>query len=395
MIRVDEAKKLIAGNNLDLGKETLPLDKAANKFLANNITSPIQHPLFHQTAVDGYCFNFKSLDNNCLDLKLVAEIKAGDKGDIQLSPGECSRIFTGAPICDGADTIVMQEDVTIHGDKIRITKSDIQIGANLRKAGEQIKEGELALAKGTMLNPAAIGFLASLGINKVRVFRSPKVHIIITGNEFTTKKKDILHGKIYESNGKMLKAGLNKIGVETDYKNCSDSFEQLSNSIKHHENLVDILLITGGVSVGDYDFTRSALEANSFDIIFHKVWQKPGKPLLFAKKGDKFAFGLPGNPRAVLICFYYYILPFIRNAMGDSNADLLSIKTSLAHDYKRKDDGKVHFLAGNMCGRKAEVLFGQGSHMLKSLTESNILIKLSENEIQLKEGAPVNAYLIP
>ena len=395
MIRVKEAKKLIAGNNLDLGKETLPLLKAANKILSDNITSPVPHPLFHQTAVDGYCFNFKSLKNSCTEIKVVAEIKAGDKGDIQLAQGECSRIFTGAPLCPGADTIVMQEDVEIHGDRIRIIKKNIQIGENLRRAGEQIQEGEIALTKGTMLNPAAIGFLSSLGIEKVSVFKTPKVHIIVTGNEFTTQKKKTQDGKIFESNGRMLTAGLNKIGVQTNYNNCPDSLEGLIENIQKHEELNDFLIITGGVSVGDYDFTRAALEANNYKIIFHKVWQKPGKPLLFAIKGKKVVFGLPGNPRAVLICFYYYIHPFIKKSMGENKTGMPSFQAILTHDYRRKEDKKVHFLAGSLCNNEAKILFGQGSHMLKSLSEANILIKLKEDEINLKKGDSVNVYYIP
>jgi len=395
MISVEDAIKLLSTNLLSLVKETMPLDLATNKIIAEDIYSPVNHPLFDQTAVDGYCFKFKSLENNCRELRLSAEIKAGETENFQLSNGECARIFTGAPICSGADTIIMQENVSLNKQIVRINKTDIKIGANLRKAGEQIKKGDIALQKGTKLNPAAIGFLASLGIKKVIVSKSPRIQIILSGDEFIESEMKQEKGKIFESNGIMLAASLNQLGIDCKFKVCPDDLHKLTNMIKEAEDRADILLLSGGVSVGKYDFTKSALEGNNFITIFHKVKQKPGKPLLFSRKKRIVAFGLPGNPRAVLICFYIYILPYIRNSMGEIEGKLIPIRISLSSDYKRKDDGKVHFLAGHLADNKASILGAQGSHMLNSLSQANILIKLTEKEISLKKGDLINAYVIP
>jgi molybdopterin molybdotransferase len=277
---------------------------------------------------------------------------------------------------------------------VQINKSDIQAGANIRRKGEQIQTGAVALEAGAYLNAASIGFLASMGISTVQAVAKPNVGVIVSGSEFANSADDLKQGKIYESNGSMLMTALKENGCEGQYHTCIDDKELLKAAFAEYAEAHDLLLITGGVSVGDYDYTRPTLEALGYEIIFHKVNQKPGKPLLFARKGNKLAFGLPGNPRAVLICFYQYVLPALRIMRGAAESDLTTIQLPLTEDL-RKRDNKTHFLAAQLDGNGVKPLGKQLSHMLQSMATAQALIRFDESTQHLEKGQLVDVQLLP
>ncbi|HEX2899794.1 MAG TPA: molybdopterin molybdotransferase MoeA, partial [Bacteroidia bacterium] len=207
-----------------LGSETLPLHQALGRVLAADVHAPIDHPIFDQTAVDGYAFRFADWEMG-KPLLVADQIKAGDAGQRVLGTGECSRIFTGAPLPPGADTAVMQELTERSGAQLQIRDAGLRLGGNVRLAGEQIRAGALALPRGQRLNAAGIGFMASLGITAVEVFRRPRVNVIVTGDEFATSESEFQRGQIYESNGQMLMAALRNRGIEATFTLCRDDAE--------------------------------------------------------------------------------------------------------------------------------------------------------------------------
>ncbi len=391
MTEVNEAKKMVLSHAKTMGETTISLIDALGKTLAKEVIAPIDHPIFNQSAVDGYALQFN--DRNAV-LQVVGEVQAGDDGNVPMRPGESIRIFTGAPVPAAADTVVMQEYVEVTEAGIVIKDEGLKEGGNVRKQGEQIRKGQQALAEGTRLNAASIGFLASLGIKEVTVNNAPTVGMLITGNEFADDVTEATAGKIFESNGAMLQAALQQYGIKGHYRTCEDNPDELLQTLRELAAAHEVLFITGGVSVGAYDFTRSTLEAAGFEVVFHKVNQKPGKPLLFATNGSKIAFGLPGNPRAVMICFYQYILPFLGTMMGQQSPGLPTTTLPLHQDFTKRDN-KTHFAAGRMVAGKVEVLRGQNSHMLQSLAAADVLIEFPPHERSFTTGTLMKTYLLP
>jgi len=345
--------------------------------------------------VDGYGINLNKLNNNSLEFLIKHEIKAGDPSNISLNPGEAIRIFTGAQVPETVHSVVMQEHITRNDTIITIPKERIKPGSHIRKKGEQIQSGEIALSKGTQITDCGIGFLTSIGIKEVQVFQKPRVSIIVTGNEFAQSTSDLNQGKIYESNGQMLVAALNQLGIKTSYHTCKDNKNAMLELAKQELDQNDVLIITGGVSVGDYDFTVPVLSELGFETVFHKIKQKPGKPMYFGKAGAKTAFGLPGNPRSVMMCYFEYVYPFIQLLMGNQHPWLTTIALPLNDKHTKKDDGKVHFLAAGIQNNKVVLLDKQASHMLQSLALAQAIVILDENDHCTNQNELVNIHLLP
>jgi molybdopterin molybdotransferase len=393
MLHYQEALQKVLAAAPQLGIEELSLHAAGGRSLGADVIAPIDHPLFDQSAVDGYALRFDDLADGS-PLLVADHIQAGDAGDRLLLPKTCSRIFTGAPVPPGADTVVMQELTTRAGDLVQVRDAGLRRGGNVRPAGEQIRAGDLGLPKGSQLNPAAIGFLASLGIQKVPVAPLPRVRIIVTGDEFAEDLQDLQRGKIYESNGQMLVAAFAKLGIAATYQTCKDHAETLSGMVAGAIDQCELLILTGGVSVGDYDFSRGALVTNGFEVVFHEVAQKPGKPLLFCQRAQQLAFGLPGNPRAVLMCYYLYVLPLLGHMLGTAQVALPRLQLPLAHDYRRKGDGKTHFVTGKLVGNAISLLDGQQSHMLQSLALADVIVVIGADVDAAVAGTNMDCFLL-
>ncbi len=379
MISVEEAKILLMENIFSLDPVKIFLGDAVNLILAEDILSPLDLPPFRQSAMDGYAINFHERK---MKLNISGEVKAGEKNRFIVPPKGAIRIFTGAPVPQNSDCVVMQENTLVENGYLNILSSNLKRNENIRLVGFHIKKGEIALKKGTKLSPAAIGFLASLGIKKVFVYRRPKISIIVTGDELQEIGKELQPGQIYESNSLTLKAALNNIGIKpVSVLKARDTKKNLSDKIKAGLKKSDVLIITGGISVGEYDLVKGCLFENNVEEIFYKVNQKPGKPIFFGKnsvfgrKKNKFVFALPGNPAATLVCFYEYVLPAIKKIIGFDNCFLPVNNLKILKDFKYSS-GRANFLRGKILGNGVVVLDGQESYMMKSFSEADSLIYL-------------------
>jgi len=393
MISVDDAKKVILKHAAVLPPARFALQQAAGMVLAEQIVSSLNIPAYPQSSMDGYAFSFREWKEH-KSLKIDGELAAGSNETFTLPPNNAVRIFTGAPVPPGADTVVMQEKIKIDNDCLVIEDENILSGSNVRATGSEIKAGELALAKDTLLTPAAIGFLAGIGITEVLVYPLPAVSIIVTGNELQTPGQPLLQGQVYESNSFSLQAALKQLHITaTKVFKAEDTLETVTRVIEEALLQSDIVFLSGGVSVGNYDFVAEAASQNGIEKIFHKIKQRPGKPFYFGKKGNKLIFGLPGNPASVLTCFYEYIEPAIKK-IGKQNSALLAMQAPLAKPFK-KAAGLTHFLKGFYDGKIVTALNAQESYRLSSFANANCLIKIDEEITTREKGDMVEIHLLP
>ncbi|MFW0717860.1 gephyrin-like molybdotransferase Glp [Pedobacter sp. N23S346] len=391
MITVDQAKQIIAENITLLQPVNVPLNLAARHTLAADIYAKFDIPAFRQSSMDGYAIKF---EESIKTYTLVGEMAAGTNQSLTIGNGETSRIFTGAPLPEGADTVVMQEKISRSADQITIEDPKATIGLNVREKGAEIKAGALAMQAGSLLTPAALGFLAGIGISEVTVFPMPKVSIILTGNELQQPGKPLAFGQVYESNSYSLSAALKSEGIlDINLLWVNDNLESLTETLHTAMNESDVVLLNGGVSVGDYDYVIAAAEKCGIEQKFHKIKQKPGKPLYFGTKEQKLVFGLPGNPSSVLSCYYNYVLPAIK-ALSKQQSSVKEVEAKLEIDYE-KPIGLTHFLKGIYANGKAKPLNAQESFRLSSFAQSNCLIRLNEDQQYFMAGEKVTVLLLP
>lgn len=391
MIDVAEAKTLLLKDPIQLGGERLALDQALGRVLSEGITATYDHPLFDQSAVDGYALRFEDMGS---PLECIDEAAAGSPANLEVTQGKCARIFTGGLLPKGADTVVMQEFTKRDGTMVSINDPGLKNGGNVRYRGEQIAAGGKALSAGTKVDAAAIGFLASIGVEEILVTKNPGIGIVVSGSEFHEPGTELKPGKIFGSNGRMLQASLQEVGLNAEYSRVKDIHLELREAFSKSIEANDITIITGGVSVGDHDLTRPVLEELGCEIVFHRVAQKPGKPILFARKGSKYIFGLPGNPRAVFVGFYEYVLPIINVLSGSIEVFLRGVQMPIAHDYSKRGQ-RAEFLAGRIKGNTVEILKGQNSHMLMSLIGADGFIYIPKETSAVQAGESVEVHLLP
>ncbi len=391
MITVSEARKKIIENCPKAKVSLLPLIEAIGCVLADNLYSPIDSPHFNQSAMDGYAFRFEDWDGKSA-LKINGKVQAGNYFTGEMNGGEAVRIFTGAALPLGADTVVIQENVTKEGDLIKISDSKLKKGSNVRLIGSQVKMREQILKEGHLLTPATLSFLAGLGFTHVLVYSKPKVSIITTGKELVKPGELLTEGKIYESNSIGLQSALEQINIKpAAIGTVDDNVEQITNTIRKQLGNVDILILTGGVSVGDYDFVTAALEKCGVQKVFHKVKQKPGKPFYFGMYGQTLVFGLPGNPSSVLTCFYEYVVDAISELTKKEY--FKRIQLPLANDFSKKA-GLTFFLKGKINGNSVSILNDQESYKMNSYALADCLVELEEEKEEFKKSEVVSIRII-
>ncbi len=393
MISVSEAKELIKKSINPIPARYLPIPDTTGCILVENVYSHYDAPAFRQSSMDGYAFIYDDLINNT-EIKVIDAVAAGDTRSVALSSGMAARIFTGAPVPDGADTVVMQEKVKINNTVLTIEDHQINKGTNVREKGAELKQGSMVIEKGKEIKTRTIGFLAGLGIAQVKVHPAPSIAVIITGNELQAPGTPLEHGKVYESNSFTLTAVLKSLGIENVLIFYAlDNLDEVTKKIGEALEQVDMLLLTGGVSVGDYDFVVQAATKNGVNQLFHKIAQKPGKPVFLGMKEDKVILGLPGNPGSVLTCFYEYAELIISRLMHKPSAILY--KTALLNQNYKINRSLTHFLKGYVNGNGVEILDAQESFRLKSFAEANCLIVLPPGKEQYYAGDEVEIHLLP
>ena len=393
LISVTEAKAILEQQSFPRRIVQLPLLHAVGYTVAEDIFSPIDIPSFNQSSMDGYAFAFADL-GTVDEFTVKKVLAAGSSERFSVSAGEAVRIFTGAALPQGTDTVIIQEQTMPSGDGVQFLHKDLKQGDNNRLQGSDIKAGQIAMPALSILNEGAIGFLAGLGITKVNVIARPSVALVITGDELQEPGLPLQFGQVYEASSAMLRAALLQMGI-TNVKvfYARDIMEDTVSAIREALTSSDIVLITGGVSVGDYDFVVRAAQQCSVEQLFHKVRQRPGKPLFAGRRGDQPVFGLPGNPSSVLTCFYQYVWPLLRTLMG-SQPSLTTLTVPLTDPYEKKHL-LTHFLKGRYQAGVVTILPGQESYRMRSFAVANCLVVLDETARVFAKGEQVTIYLLP
>jgi len=389
MISVSEAFSILDATSFSLKEVVVSLAEARNSVLAETVISPINMPPFRQSNMDGFalCLHDKT------DYLIVGEIKAGDFYTDVLQPGQALKIFTGAAVPDSAQAVIQIEKVTVNGNQLQVQEV-VNPETNVRPLGSQIKVNQTALEKGTRLNAAAIGFLAGLGITSIKIYQTPKVGIVITGNELVTPGENLPPGKVYESNAIMLQTALKTNHFENiSLYQVSDDFDNTKTTLQKAIAENELILVSGGISVGDYDFVGKALASLNVKTLFYKVNQKPGKPLFAGNYNDKFIFALPGNPAASLTCFYVYALPTLQRLSGIATSYLSTSSKCLSHDLAI-NNSRDQFLKAIVVNEEVSILPHQDSSMLDSFALANALAYVPSGNYQKNKGDKITVYFI-
>jgi molybdopterin molybdotransferase len=391
MISVQEARTLIRNTVPAASVISAPLWEAASLVLANDIIAPYDIPAFRQSSVDGYAFIHADRKNG---LRVEGQVPAGAPVLSHTTAQTATRIFTGAPVPDGADTVVMQEKTTRTGDSLLILDENIKQGDNVRPAGAEIRAGETAMRAGTLLTPVALGFLSGIGIDKMNVYPAPRVTIILTGNEICQPGQSLSYGQVFDASSVMLASALKQIGIaDINLRWAADTASETEAILRIALEQSDLVLATGGVSVGDYDFVAAAAKACNIQQHFHRIKQKPGKPLLYGTLDNKMFLGLPGNPSSVLTCFYEYVLPAIEQYMHQPST--LKVAIARAKTAYSKPQGLTHFIKAYCDGDTVTALHAQESYRLHSFVQANCLIVLPEESTGCAAGDKVTIHILP
>ena len=370
--------------------ERIPLSKAMDRVLATDQYSPFNVPPHTNSAMDGYAIAFT--DPLPVSWRLVGEAYAGRGYPEKLKQGEAVAIMTGAPVPEGADTIIIKEAASLQGATLSI-QGGVQKGQHVRLAGEDIPRESLCLPSGSLLSPQALGLLASMGLSSVEVFKPVRVAIFSTGDEVVDQGKALPEFGIYDTNRFTLRGMLTRLGCEViDLGIIEDDQRSLSEALALAASSADIMLSSGGVSMGEADYIKSALKKEG-RVDFWRIAMRPGRPLAFGDVGGKPFFGLPGNPVAVMVTFMQFVQPALRKMMGQTswqpNRMIATAEETLKSRLGRTDysRGVYHI---NESGRLVVRSTGsQGSGILTSMVMANCLIEITDEFERIDVGEPV------
>lgn len=392
LISVDEAIELISNRPKKLGSIQQPLQNSLSRYLAKEIYSEINLPSFSQSAVDGYALCSHAEDLNNQKFQVTGEIRAGSESHDILSEGQAVRIFTGGKIPEGTTHVARQEIISVVSPQEICLTEHIRPQADIRFTGEEIQQGQLLAQVGQFLNIGSLAALSMAGVQTVEVYRTPKVAVLVTGDEVAETAEDLAEGKIFDANGPLLKAWFEDYGLEIELIHVADEAAQVTQYFDQLKDSHDLVITTGGVSVGDYDFVRPCAFEVGFEQIFWKVKQKPGKPLFFAEYSQLesdhrcYLLGLPGNPAAVYVSMQVYGKALLDTLQGNS-AEPEWFSAILDHDLK--EDARERFLRMhayfNNGQLKVKSLAKQQSHMLSNLMQANCLVRIPAS-VKLEAG---------
>ena len=392
MIGVEEARRIVAEIDVRLPKvQVVSIEQASGYTLAKNLYCPFDLPSFEQSIMDGYaiCYN----ENDPLEFEVIAEIQAGSKAAVTLNQGQAARIFTGAPIPSGANAVVMQERARQLGSQLHIEHIP-KPNQHIRAIGADLKKEQLLFESGFQLNASSLGVLKSLGFKEVEVYRKPVVSIVVTGDELVSEDRPLQKGEIYESNSTVLKAALESNGIAVQKVIAvRDDFDATREALKEAIKSSDLTLVSGGISVGAYDFVYRSLQELGVQTYFYKVKQKPGKPLFFGGLNQNYLFALPGNPGSALTCFYMYVLPFLKRMQNTSEFESSSISLALEQGINNTT-GRALFLKAKRNGNSVHILEHQSSSKLLGFAMADVLVYIPETSCELAEGTSVECFII-
>jgi molybdopterin molybdotransferase len=419
-LHVDEARKAIANLVNQLLQEaesinrpdtieTVPLDQAINRILAQDLLSPIDVPAADNSAMDGFAFDGKCLEGDQAEIKLriVGTALAGKPYTGKIASGECLKIMTGAVMPSDCDTVIPQEFTTsADAEHIAFKANQLKAGENRRMRGEDLQKGKPAITAGRLLRPSDLGLAASLGISTLKVKRKLKVAILSSGNELRSLDQTLDAGSIYDSNRYSLTGLLNRLNLDIiDCGIVRDDPASLKQAFIDAASKADVLISSGGVSVGEADFTKQIMQELG-DVGFWKIAMRPGRPMAFgtlrpvagkASESKTLFFGLPGNPVAVMVTFYQFVRSALLQLNGASQTEVPLVQ-AISETAIRKKPGRTEFqraiLGRNADGRPSVKLTGsQGAGILRSMSEANCFVILGHDQGNVAAGEWVDIAL--
>lgn len=389
MIQIEEAEKIL--NNVEPQKliEKIKIKDSLHRILAQDIVARIDMPPYNKSAMDGYAIFSGDKSER---FKVIEVIPAGTVPKKEIKKGECSKIMTGAIVPKGADKVVIKETTIEKDGFIKITEDDDLV--NICYAGEDIKSGDNVLECGTRIRASEVGIIASLGIDMIDVYKNPDIGILTTGSEIIEPGKELLKGQIYNSNAFSISAQFAQIGISTKYGGViPDIREKTREKIYDLFYKVDVLIISGGVSMGDYDYVPGVLEDLGVKLHFTKVAIKPGKPTVFGTMGKKIFFGVPGNPVSTFVIFEVFVKPFIYKMMGHKYSPFF-VKGIMREDFRREKSKRASYIPVNYRDGFVDIIEYHGSAHLNSLSKANALLRIPRGIKKILKWTSVNVRQI-
>ncbi|MDA8228603.1 MAG: molybdopterin molybdotransferase MoeA [Desulfitobacterium hafniense] len=396
MIELERAQELTLAHVIPTVTEVVPLAKAYQRIIAKPVHSLISMPPFDRSPLDGFAYRANTLDSVPLTLKIISEIPAGSYSDREIGLGECAKIFTGAPVPPGANCVVRFEDTELVEDTV-IIKRTVLPGTNVVRKGEEIQAGDEIFPSGTVLTPPAVGLLAAVGVKEVTVYQRPKVGLLSTGSELLDAGEPLGPGKIYNSNTYTLRGLLELAGYEV--KVLPLVKDDLADTIKALQTLedTDLIIATGGASVGDYDFMPEAMKNHGCNLLFWKVNIKPGTPVAVGVKEGKLYFSLSGNPAAAMMTFELLVRPALRKLAGYTSFLPKELPVKVKGEFP-KGGTQRRFLRAKAIFKESEVwaepTAHQSSGILRSMVGSNLLIDIPKSHGPVRQGEIFRGILI-
>ncbi|MDP4027564.1 MAG: molybdopterin molybdotransferase MoeA [Gallionella sp.] len=420
-LSVAAAQRVVLESVATFGAEQVKLEQSLGRVLAEEVRANRDQPPYDISAMDGYALRSTDLAKIPATLEIIEDIKAGDMPTKTLTPGQCARIMTGAPIPQGADAVIRVEDTEAVSaealspnslpqagerdsaslrenlfDRVQINQA-VKPGNDIRRLGENMRNGEVVLAPGTAITPGVIGVLATVKRAQVQVYRRPRVAILSTGNELEGLDEPVDPNKIPNSNSYALMGQVQALGIEPVLLGIArDDPEELARYLKRGLEY-DVLLVSGGTSVGVHDYVRPTIEALGAQMLFWRVAMKPGHPVAFGKADEKIIFGLPGNPVSSMVCFEEFVVPALRRMMGHARTHRRTIQARMTHNVKHQP-GRTEFirvlLAQEPGGYTATSTGAQGSGMLLSMARADGLAVVPGDSAGLAAGSAVTVQLL-
>jgi molybdopterin molybdotransferase len=401
MISPQVALKTVLKHCPAVGVNTVAIGDVLGHVLAENFKTTEPSPRFDNTAMDGYAIRAadttKASATNPVLIPVTQSVYAGEIAKQRVGPGEACRIMTGAPIPSGADTVAIKEEVRLQGEQV-LLDHPVPKGMHIRRRGEEVRSGAVVLRKGVVVDAGVIACIASLGRARVLVFRKPAVSVIATGDETIEPGRRLRPGQIYDSNSHLLTAALKQMGIKpVRVRHVGDHPTALRNAVGAALRAGDVVIVTGGISVGDRDYLRDVLARERVKEHFWRVKQKPGKPIYFGQRGRRVVFGLPGNPASVFTCFYVYVYGALRKMAGHPG-DGLPVRHLPLADGVESDPVRWRFLKAKTIdgpGPTAKPLLKQASHMISTLVDTDRLIVVPPGIGKIAAGKVVTTWTLP
>lgn len=394
LLPVPEALETILNRSHPIETEMISIHDALGRALADDVRSQLTQPPFAASAMDGYAVRFDDIGG---PLTLIGESQAGKSFDGSLSNGETVRIFTGAPVPNGADTVIMQENTSFEGNQITINECRAK-GINIRKIGEDFKKGDILLNKGVKITARHVAVIATGNVDKICVYKKPKVAILSTGDELLDVGSKISPDKIVNSNVPLFMALVKENGgIPVNLGTARDTLDDIKAKISKVKD-VDIFVSIGGVSIGDYDIIQDVLKDAGLKVDFWKVAMQPGKPIVYGDFKGIHYFGMPGNPSSAYVCFVNFMLPAMNKMLGLGEYGYPISHATLDHDIK-EGSGRMNFMRAiyteNQDGIKTvSANFSQSSALLKTMSDANCLLIRDVKAPPAKAGELVKIVLI-